>query len=61
MCYRRRRIFFYNTITLHPHMLWSDSGIFPAEIQSAIRVHENVDTLSFSLKDILALNSYSTT
>lgn len=61
MCYCRRSIFFYNTITLHPHMLRSDSGIFPAEIQSAIRVHGSVGTLTFSLKDIFALNSYGTT
>lgn len=59
MCYRPRP-FFKNTITLHPHILWSDSGIFPAEIKSAIRLHENVGTLTFSLEDILAQNAYGT-
>lgn len=45
--------FLYNTITLQPHILWSDSGIFPAEIQSVIRVHESVGKLlSLSLEDI---------
>ncbi len=36
-------------------MIWSDSGIFRAEIQSAIRVHGSRDSHLFSH---LALNSY---
>lgn len=51
-------LYFSTTITLHPHILWFDNGIFPAEIQFAISVpvHENVGTLTFCLKDISSIN-----